>query len=67
MIKEMEDSARRGVGGQFSDDQLLDASHLVIARKIPLQRGKWRLMPKGMKARQIRRPAGSVGAREETR
>lgn len=49
MAKEMQDSARRRIGGQFSDDELQDADHLVIARKIPLQRGKWRLMPKGMK------------------
>jgi hypothetical protein len=49
MIEEMQDSARRRVGGQFSDDELQDASHVVIKRKIPQQRGKWRLMPKGFK------------------
>src|SRR5262249_22724508 len=49
MAEEMEGAARSRLADQFSAGELKDPSHVVIKRTISLQRGKWRLMPKGGK------------------
>jgi hypothetical protein len=48
-VKEMQAAARRP-NGQFTRAEVDDPSHIVIERRIPLQRGKWRLFPPGVKA-----------------
>lgn len=49
-VKQMRDAAATQVGNRakFSQSELDDPSHIVIQRMIPLQRGKWRLMPPGV-------------------
>jgi hypothetical protein len=50
-VKQMRDDARNSSGkAKFSRSELDDPSHIVIERLVPLQRGKWRLMPAGVKA-----------------
>jgi hypothetical protein len=49
MIKEMEAAAKRGDQGPFTREELADPQHLAYARRIPLVRGRWRLLPEGVK------------------
>ena len=50
MVKEMQTAAKGPGLEQFTRDDVDDASHMVIERLVPLQRGKWRLMPPGVEA-----------------
>jgi hypothetical protein len=50
-MKEMRTAADGPSGrGPFSLEELDDPRHVVIERLIPLQRGKWRLLPPGLEA-----------------
>jgi hypothetical protein len=49
MVKEMQIAAKSPSLGTFTRAELDDANHMVIERRVPLQRGKWRLMPRGVK------------------
>ncbi len=49
-MKKMVASAKTQQGGRFSRSELTDPDSISIERLIPLQRGKWRIMPPGVKA-----------------
>jgi len=49
MVRQMQAAAKRADVGGFTRDEIDGAEHMVIERRVPLQRGKWRLFPPGVK------------------
>jgi hypothetical protein len=49
-MRKMVESAKTQQGGTFSPGELADPDAISIQRHVPLQRGKWRIMPPGVKA-----------------
>jgi hypothetical protein len=50
-VKQLREAARSpSRNTRFSQSELEDPNHIVIERLVPLQRGKWRLMPPGVEA-----------------
>jgi len=45
MVRQMQAAAKRADVGRFTRDEIDGAEHMVIERRIPLQRGKWKLLP----------------------
>jgi hypothetical protein len=49
-MNKMVDAAKTQRGGMFSPDELANPDAISIQRFVPLQRGKWRIMPPGVEA-----------------
>jgi hypothetical protein len=49
-MKKMVDAAKTQQGGSFRPGELTNPDAISIQRFVPLQRGKWRIMPPGVKA-----------------
>lgn len=49
-MKKMVDAAKTQQVGKFSRGELTDPDAISIQRLVPLQRGKWRIMPPGVEA-----------------
>jgi hypothetical protein len=49
-MKKMRAAAKIEQGGSFSPGELADPDAISIQRLVPLQRGKWRIMPPGVEA-----------------
>ena len=49
-MKKMVDAAKTQQGGSFSPGELTNPDAISIQRLVPLQRGKWRILPPGVEA-----------------
>jgi hypothetical protein len=49
-MKKIVAAAKTQQGGTFNRRELMDPDSISIQRLIPLQRGKWRIMPPGIEA-----------------
>ena len=49
-MKKLVAEAKTSQAGDFRASELVDPDAVMIQRLVPLQRGKWRLMPPGVKA-----------------
>ena len=47
-MKKMVDGAKTQQGGSFSPSDLTNPDAISIQQLVPLQRGKWRIMPPGV-------------------
>jgi len=48
-VKEMRELAKRPTGN-FTREEFTDPDHMIVGRRVPISRGKWRLMPPGVEA-----------------
>ena len=48
-VKKLEEAPMRSAKGNFTSAELRDPDHVAIKRLIPAKRGKWRLLPVGIK------------------
>jgi hypothetical protein len=52
MVDQMKEAAKQTPRGRFAQSEIDDPNHMVIERHVPLWRGKWRLLPAGVEAKQ---------------